>query len=217
MIFLLCKSDMFPFGNVICLRCKRDMLPEATWEGRIMSDALKIIGAHGKRRDNDFYPTPPECTIVLLNFLEERFLIRKSDVIWEPACGSFAMVDVMKQRGYHVIGTDIEQGQDYLTFDLKEKHDWIITNPPFCLAKEFIERSTEKNRPFAMLLKSQYWHSAKRRRLFLENQPAYILPLTWRPDFSGKGASMMDMIWCVWVGKSNTTQYIPLEKPNNKG
>lgn len=51
-----------------------------------MNDPLKIIGAHGKRSKNDFYPTPPECTIALLSFLKERFLIRQSDTIWEPAC-----------------------------------------------------------------------------------------------------------------------------------
>lgn len=177
-----------------------------------MSDYLKIVGAHGDRRKNDFYPTPPECTIALLKFLEERFLIRKRDTIWEPACGALDMVKVMEQRGYKVLGTDIDLGTDYLTcasFDC----EWIITNPPFSLAKEFIERSLQHNKPFAMLLKSQFWHSAKRYDLFTKHKPTFVLPLTWRPDFTGAGASLLDMLWVVWLGKSDVTYFQPLEKP----
>lgn len=179
-----------------------------------MNDPLKIIGAHGKRSKNDFYPTPPECTVALLNFLEERFLIRRSDTIWEPACGTNAMVNVMRQQGYSVIGTDISLGQDYFTYDLQDNcFDWIITNPPFCSAQDFITRSAAKKKPFALLLKSQYWHSAKRRKAFEEYPPAFVLPLTWRPDFTGNGASMLDMMWCVWLGASCVTYYLPLQKP----
>ena len=182
-----------------------------------MRDPLKIIGANGNRKKNDFYPTPPECTVALLKFLEERFLLRKSDTIWEPACGSNAMVNVMAQMGYSVIATDITHGQDYLTWEQQEHYDWIITNPPFCAAQEFITTSREKNKPFAMLLKSQYWHSVKRQKIFSECQPTFVLPLTWRPDFEGKGASMLDMIWCVWLSPSPITYYIPLKKPKLHG
>ena len=178
-----------------------------------MRDPLKIIGANGNRKKNDFYPTPPECTVALLDFLEERFLLRQGDTIWEPACGSNAMVNVMLAKGYSVIGTDIVTGQDYLTTDLREDYEWIITNPPFCSAQEFIMKSAARNKPFALLLKSQYWHSAKRRKIFSECQPTFVLPLTWRPDFEGKGASMLDMIWCVWLGLSCVTYYLPLQKP----
>lgn len=178
-----------------------------------MRDPLKIIGANGARSKNDFYPTPPECTLALLIFLEERFLLRRGDTIWEPACGNFDMVNVMQQKGYSVIGTDIVTGQDYLTTDIQDNYEWIITNPPFSVAQKFIERSILKNKPFALLLKSQYWHSAKRRKLFTEYQPTFILPLTWRPDFTGIGSSMLDMIWCVWCGSSRVTYYLPLQKP----
>lgn len=176
-------------------------------------EAVKILGAQGDRRDKDFYPTPPECTIALLNFLEGKKLLRKFDPIWECACGSNAMVDVMRERGYSVIGTDVTSGHDYLTTDIQDGYEWIITNPPFSLAQQFIERSVIKRKPFAMLLKSQYWHSAKRRKLFMEHPPLFVLPLTWRPDFLCKGNSMMDVMWCVWAGDTHTTFYQPLEKP----
>ena len=173
----------------------------------------KLIGGHGKRSKNDFYPTPPECTIALLDFLQSFYLLSQGDAIWEPACGNNAMVDVMRDRGYTVIGTDIEIGQDYLATTIDQPYDWIITNPPFTLAEDFIKRSAEMNKPFALLLKSQYWHSAKRRPLFFKHQPALVLPLTWRPDFTGNGASLLDMMWVVWLGKPTSTYYVPLQKP----
>lgn len=174
---------------------------------------INIVGAGGNRRDNDFYPTPPECTVALLNFLEERFLIKPGDTIWEPACGDGAMSSVMQSKGYSVIGTDIIYGQDYLTFDIDSDPDWIITNPPFSVAQEFISRSASKKKPFALLLKSQYWHSAKRLKVFQEFRPAFVLPLTWRPDFTGNGRSLLDMTWVVWIGNSPVTCYLPLSKP----
>ena len=183
-------------------------------DGGSMANLAGIIGGNGIRNKNDFYPTPPECTFALLDFLEEKSWIKKGDIIWEPACGSMAMVDAMRQKGYSVIGTDIIYNQDYLTTDLKEDYDWIITNPPFCAAESFIVRSVSNNKPFALLLKSQYWHSAKRRKLFIEHQPSYVLPLTWRPDFTGKGSSLLDMLWCVWIGSACCTYYQPLKKPS---
>ena len=176
--------------------------------------AFKIIGANGDRRKNDFYPTPPECTVALLEFLENRHLITRNTKIWEPACGENAMVDVMQQRGYNVIGTDIIYDQDYLTTEIDtDQYDWIITNPPFSLAKEFIEVSAKRNKPFALLLKSQFWHAAKRLSIFQDLQPTFVLPLAWRPDFLGKGASLIDVIWVVWIGHSPVTYYLPLKKP----
>ena len=40
------------------------------------------------RRASDFYPTPPEATIALMQFLNLPIGMR----IWEPACGQGHMV-----------------------------------------------------------------------------------------------------------------------------
>lgn len=131
--------------------------------------------------------------------------------IWEPACGQGHMVRAIQAMGYPVIGTDIQMGDDFLTC-VPRACDWIITNPPFNLAEQFVRRCDELHRPFALLLKSQFWHAAKRYELFQTIPPAWILPLTWRPDFTGKGQAMMDMSWVVWNGNGNT-RYRPLKRP----
>ncbi len=172
--------------------------------------------AYGRNK-SDYYPTPPEVTTALLDFLD----IPKNQIIWEPACGQNYMVDVMKSCGYRVIATDILKGVDFLISDLPENVDWIITNPPFSLSELFISRCIDHNLPFALLLKSQYWHAKRRLELFRGFKPKYICPLTWRPDFlfktRGSGSPLMDVMWCIWEPRwSSLPAYIPLEKPNYK-
>ena len=112
-------------------------------------------------------------------------------------------------------------GRDFLTTEPPICFDWIITNPPFSLSEAFIRKAYGYRKPFAMLLKCQYWHAAGRLQLFKECTPDIIAPLTWRPDFRFKdegnhGAPLMDMMWCIWlprIHKTGTTRYIPLEKP----
>lgn len=179
--------------------------------------ASRISGGNTayKRAKSDFYPTPAEVTQALLDFLD----LPRGTVIWEPACGENHMVDVITANGFYVIGTDLETGTDYLTAE-RQECDWIITNPPFTLADRFIERSIGHGRPFAMLLKSQYWHARKRLELFHAYPPSAVCPLTWRPDFlfkeKGRGSPLMDVCWVVWNGDHNT-RYIPLKKPMKGG
>ena len=173
-----------------------------------------IVGGRSpryKRAASDFYPTPAEVTTALLEFLK----LPAGTIIWEPACGENHMVDVMRCAGYEVVATDIQSGTDFLTTDCADC-DWIITNPPFSLAEQFIYRCIQHKKPFALLLKSQYWHAKKRLTLFRRYPPSFVCPLTWRPDFTGKqrggGNPLMDMMWVVWGG-THDTRYVPLEKP----
>lgn len=177
--------------------------------------ASRISGGNTayKRNKSDFYPTPPEVTVALLDFLR-----LPSDVgIWEPACGQGHMVTVMREYGFRVVGTDIQEGVDFLSAEIPVGTDWIITNPPFSSAEAFLRRCAKHGKPFALLLKSQYWHAKRRVTLFRECPPTYILPLTWRPDFlfgqRGGGSPLMDVMWCVWRPQSDSTQYIPLDRP----
>ena len=59
-----------------------------------------IMGTN--RQKDDFYPTPPEATIALLN--SEKF---GEGTIWECACGNGAMSKVLKDSGYKVYSSDL--------------------------------------------------------------------------------------------------------------
>ena len=182
--------------------------------------ASRISGGNSARgrRQADFYPTPPEATVALLQFLN----LPKNTTIWELAAGEGDMAGVLQAYFETVYTTDILDGTDFLKSSI-DAADWIITNPPFSLAEDFIRRAAKIEKPFAMLLKSQYWHASKRMALFEDIPPSYILPLTWRPDFffkereNGNGGSpLMDVMWCVWLTpwmRNVQTIYHPLPRP----
>ena len=161
------------------------------------------------RSQSDYYPTPPDATKALIHYLN----ISKDCIIWEPACGQGHMLNVFLDNGYCAFGTDVQTGTDFLNCDIPN-FDWIITNPPFSLAEQFIRRAWEIRKPFAFLLKIQYWNAQKRFELFKECQPSIVLPIGWRLDFTGKGNALMDTQWCVWdIFDSHSTYYQPLSKP----
>lgn len=184
--------------------------------------ASAIVGAQKvhKRKEADFYPSPPDVTEALMQFLQ----LDNDTFVWEPACGDGAMSRMLERHVKTVVSTDLrddpsiygKRGIDFLNAD--GDADWVITNPPFNLAEGFIRKSLSITPNVAMLLKSQYWHAASRLSLFNEHPPTFVLPLTWRPSFLEKergNSPLMDVIWVVWRGKTNVTQFQPLPRPKN--
>jgi len=189
-------------------------------------DALNLAGSslHNKRIKQDYYPTPPEATQALI----ETGLVPKGRV-WEPACGDGRMAEVFRKNGYRCTASDIRNtgyGLNVPVDFLNDQgaypcgfFDAIVTNPPFKLAAEFIGRAIDHHRPkvVAMLLKANYWHAAKRIKLFEKHQPSHILALTWRLDFVGGergGNPLMDCAWVVWTKGKTETKYTLLKKPD---
>jgi hypothetical protein len=192
-----------------------------------MSKILANGGDKEKRRALDFYPTPPEVTVALCEFLKREIApAMRHNGCHEPACGEGHMSKVLEKYFKKVYSTDIRDTGFGSVLDFLEATPvgWdarvCITNPPFDRSEEFIRKAVKEYSVTAMLLKSQYWHAAKRQKLFEETKPAYVLPLTWRPDFlfdtrgEKKAAPTMEVLWTVWVrGYVGHAKYIPLSKP----
>lgn len=183
--------------------------------------ASAIIGAQKthKRKDADFYPTPADVTLALLKHLK----LPRGTLVREPACGTGEMAVVLEHSGLTVDASDLRRtgyGRGGVDFIAKpgKKANWVITNPPFNLALEFITTSLTVAPNVAMLLKSPFWHAASRRKFFEENPPYEILPLTWRPAFleAERGKSpLMDVMWVVWRQESDGfCTYKPLPRPD---
>lgn len=166
-------------------------------------------GNRENRRALDFYPTPPPVTQGLIDFLAGIEPLKRKLKIWEPAAGpDRAMSQVFDDNGHFTVSTDIIYGRDFLTCQIPDySFDGVVTNPPFNLSDKFIIRASELPiKFFAFLLKSQYWHAAKRVPLFRAHPPQYILALTWRPDFlfdqrqpGDRSSPTMDVCWNVWI------------------
>jgi len=116
-----------------------------------------------QRKPLDQYETPAWVTLALIPHLPE--FIGK---IWEPASGSGKMVAALRQTGFDVVGSDITQGVDFLRQAPETGVSAIITNPPYALARVFIERALhfDDTRIVAMLLRTDFDHAASRAHLF---------------------------------------------------
>ncbi len=90
------------------------------------------------RPKNDFYPTPPALTRELINTGE----LDGCKKILEPACGSYAISNILQEYGYDVESRDLIFGNDFLLDDYSDnEYDAIVTNPPFKLWDLFVKKA----------------------------------------------------------------------------
>lgn len=77
-------------------------------------------------------------------------------VIWEPAEGLGKITDRLRHHGFHVEGTDLLTGINFLTDSPPTDFNCIVTNPPFSLKKKFYEMCKGYGVPFALLIPADY-------------------------------------------------------------
>jgi len=159
------------------------------------------------RQKDDYYPTPPEATISLLK--SENF---GKGTIWECACGNGAMTKVLRDSGYKVYSSDLNDygfglsNVDYLmTVKPDDTITSVVTNPPYKLASEFILRTLDYDIPkSAFLLRLSFLESMRRYDgLFHKNPPSRIhvfkKRLTiWRGDQTRTGNGTVAYAWFIW-------------------
>lgn len=166
--------------------------------------AQSIVGTNndGGRPDNDFYPTPPDGT---LGLLKKEFFVGD---IWECACGNGAMSRVLESEGYKVISTDLEPRgygtkQDFLTTKTLLAPN-VVTNPPFKLAKEFVDHALELGcDTTAMLCKLAFLEGQDRGEWFPTTplRSVYVFSkrlLMTRNGETPRGTGMIAFAWFVW-------------------
>ncbi len=169
-----------------------------------------------ERVENDFYATPRIATEAILNMIDLK------GSILEPAAGQGHISVVLKEKYPYseIVSTDlvqreerfgvhIEGGINFLTHDYKRSFDNIITNPPFNIAQEFIERALQiANDKVVMFAKIQLLEGNKRKEMF-NNAPlkcVYVFskrvnPLRNEEELDEKGkqwASTMCFAWFVF-------------------
>lgn len=154
----------------------------------------------GQRRKSDFYETPYSMTRHL--FEVEEF--GRDKICLEPACGNLAMVKVLFEYIDDVRFYDIEK--DFLTEN--REYDYVITNPPYSLAFEFVLKAKRVCSKFAFLLPLSYLHGKKRfdkiyndRKFPLKSVNVFTrYPLLGDPlREDGKyRTGMMVYAWYVW-------------------
>lgn len=146
------------------------------------------------RSPKDYYPTPWEAIEPLIPELQPL----KHKMFWEPACGDRRLVRWLKGKGFSIRGNDLNFGYDFLQ-DL-QKHQAIITNPPFSLAQQFVEHALNLSSTVIMLLPLGFLASQRRRAMFKANPIHSLYILAKRPSFTFDGKTdSMDYAWFVWT------------------
>jgi hypothetical protein len=160
------------------------------------------------RRD-DLYETPAEAVHALLRV--ESF----PEIVWEPACGPGAIVQVLRSVGHRVYATDLvnhgcpdsESGIDFLMEHGAPTYiGAIVTNPPFKLAGEFVAHALQLGVPkVAMLLRLAFLESERRRAILDGGLLARVhvfrnrLPMMHRDGWDGpRASSSLSFAWFVW-------------------
>lgn len=164
--------------------------------------ARSIIPDAVNREADDFYKTDPRATAALCRV--ERF----EGVIHDPCCGDGAIAQELEAAGYTVTAHDLVDrgyGQPRVDFLMeRERHDNIVMNPPFKLAREFIDRALSLADRKVVSLARLGFLEGKSRKPWFEATP---LARVWifsgritmhRGGFEQPRASMLAFAWFVW-------------------
>ncbi len=138
-------------------------------------DAMSATNRGAKRNKADFYATPEGAFKPLLAHLPRRV------IYWEPAQGDGRLVRWLRESGRRAYGTDLNVGRDFLKSEARRQ--FIITNPPFSLAREFIDHARALAPEVMMLLRLNFLGAEMRREWWIANEPAAIFVLSQRPKF----------------------------------
>lgn len=157
----------------------------------------------------DDFPTPPWATRALM---AHPIMRGQNGCVMEPAAGRGYMARALgeyfdtvytgdvKNYGYHLnfVGS-------YLKMPPYYNMDWIITNPPFKLAEQFIDKALrEAGTGVAMLVRTSFLEGVGRyERLYSRCPPSAVLQFAERvPMVEGrydpKASTATSYCWLVW-------------------
>lgn len=170
----------------------------------------------------DDFPTPPWATRALCEFLISPFAcLGPLDLLScrEPAANRGHMVRALQGYFGRVEGSDVHDYgagfpvQDYLFGMPPAPVGFTITNPPYRLAEQFIERMAETSTVgFAVLVRTAFLEGVGRwDRLYGRNPPSYVLPFVERVVMhkgvlSQHGSTATAYCWLLWIEGENDTR-----------
>jgi hypothetical protein len=187
-----------------------------------------------ERRENDHYVTPAWS---ICRFLEKYRppIYPDAHFILDPCAARGELIEVAKPFFPHAqwAGCEIDRRfeddlravtrnavvmGDFLQSlpVLRTCHfDFVLTNPPYHLAEEFIRGALQVAPVASMLLRINFLASQRRRRFLAETKPGiFVLPN--RPSFTGDGGDMTEYAWFVFgdeqvAGRIEYLDITPLE------
>ena len=114
-------------------------------------------------KKDEYYTPPYAVTPILIH-------IPKGATVWCPFDTEDSLfVKMLRLHGCHVIATHLDNGEDF--FELNIECDYIVSNPPYSLKNEVLEKLFLLGTPFAMLIGVVgIFESQHRYKLFRDNE-----------------------------------------------
>jgi hypothetical protein len=178
-----------------------------------------VMQQRTEARDSlDDFPTPPWATRALCEWIVDQRGTLKLDTCREPAANRGHMVRPLLEYFKSVDAFDIHdygagfQAMDYLASQ-GDTVDWTITNPPFRLAEQFIERAKRDSHNIAMLVRTAFLESVGRyERLFQYEPPSWVLQFTERVVMhkgvlTQTGSTATAYCWVIWDNFGDGTRF----------
>ena len=170
---------------------------------------MSATGRGAIRAEHDEYLTPPWVVHRLL----ERLPLQDGQWL-EPAAGEGDIIKAVARPDIQWTAVDIRPAckppleslgasvfiDDFLTLNLTNPAHFAvgITNPPFSLAREFLEKLLPICDVVVMLSRLN-WLAGEKRAAMMRNNPPDVFVLPNRPSFSGDGSTdATDYCWLVW-------------------
>lgn len=165
----------------------------------------------GKRKKSDFYETPYSLTRQFIEKAIDERIFNTQQQVLEPAAGNGAIVNVLKDYWesslIHAYDKVVD-GKDFR--DEHVSYPYIITNPPFSRALQFINKAKEVvGQTFAYLLPLSYLHGKARYDALTYRDEVFPLSRVWvytrypmlgdplRKDGKYR-TGMMVYAWYIW-------------------
>lgn len=184
----------------------------------------------------DDFPTPPWATRALCEQLVARGHPLHLQHVWEPACNRMHMVRPLGEYFDRVHATDVhdygDPRQDGVIDFLIDwgadapDVDWVITNPPFRLAADFIRHALRFARVgVAVFVRSAFVEGQGRYVELFRNRPeAIVMPFVervalwkgvlldpdikvWRDGRESNPTSATAYSWLVWTHGSEVSEH----------
>lgn len=171
-----------------------------------------VMAQRVERKDSaDDFPTPPWATRGLIEHILDNKRELATMSCLEPACGVGHMAKVLNEYFGEVHCYDAyEYGyasvRDFLEYPYQANtYDWVITNPPFRLAEEFVAQALNVARKgVAILARTVFLESVGRyEAIFRESPPTKFAQFSERvPMLKGrldpKATTATGYAWLVW-------------------
>lgn len=172
---------------------------------------------HEAKDSADNFPTPPWATRALVEHVIGDLRALRSLSCLEPACGQGHMSRPLREYFATVQSSDAHSYgygpiRDFLVHPFEAgSHDWVITNPPFRLAEQFVDRALAVARiGVAILARTVFLESIGRYQdIFKHRPPTKFAQFVERvPMVKGRldrrSSTATGYAWFVWEKTAST-------------